>query len=52
MVGLWFLVPAIGVRVPDRQRAQKMAPSWRFFLCLSMPRQGRERRKQTVWETV
>jgi hypothetical protein len=20
MVGLWFLVPAIGVRVPDRQR--------------------------------
>ena len=22
MVGLWFLVPAIGVRVPDRQQRQ------------------------------
>ena len=23
MVGLWFLVPAIGVRIPDRQQNKK-----------------------------
>jgi hypothetical protein len=44
MVGLWFLVPAIGVRVPDRQLVRK-APV-RVFFCTRAVDQV------TVWETV
>lgn len=35
MVGLWFLVPAIGVRVPDRQLHIKRLAFASLFMCRS-----------------
>ncbi len=43
MVGLWFLVPTIGVRVPDRQLIQKKQAFACFFCMSADPGHGREK---------
>ena len=48
MVGLRFLVPSIGVRVPVRQQQQKYLAFAGYFFCYKLPRQGRERRRKPV----
>ena len=48
MVGLRFLVPSIGVRVPVRQLRQKYPAFAGYFCSAKLPRQVRERRRKPV----